>query len=97
MFNPFLTHHPRIPPAATPADHLATGLALEPEAELEQSDCDDDSCFSSEENVIATTDVPAKKNKRHTPAQLATLNAYLQEWHGWCGRDICPFNPSSLC
>ena len=47
---------------------------------------------SSEENVFATTDVPAKKNKRHTPAQLA-----IQEWHGWCGRDICPFNPSSLC
>ena len=28
--------------------------------------------------MIATTDVPAKKNKRHTPAQLATLNAYYK-------------------
>ena len=31
--------------------------------------------------MFATTDVPpleVKKNKRHTPAQLATLNAYYK-------------------
>ena len=88
MFNPFLTHHPRIPPTAmaTPADHLATGL--EPEAELIV--------------IMIAVSVQRKmcllqlmyhhlklRRIRGILLPVGHFECLLQEWHGWCGRDIC--------
>ena len=54
------------------------------------NDCcsESDELSSCESTMEAEAGGCTGKGRRHTPAQLATLNVYFQVWYGWRGEKL---------